>query len=117
MIYNPYDDEGQHALEQLREYTFEDPTLSYKLVQYREGVSVEVTGSNPVEMALMTEYLYLLTQHIPGYAQDPDTGRFKTKIYDEDAVEQRPRKTRPPLTKKDYGRIAAIKKAREAKKG
>ena len=104
--YNPVDEDGNHILESLEAYQFEDPTLEYELAVQREGVQIHVKGRNPNDGAALLELLYLKTRHLPGYAQDPETYMFIAK---EAELSRQKEHDNDTLTK-HYKRVAAINK-------
>lgn len=104
--YNQKDTDGNHLLDVLRDYEYEDPTLQIELNLQREGVQIAVKGRNAEDAATLLEYLYLRTRHLPGYAQDPDTYAFHSK----EAELARQREVDGDTAKSHYAKVAAIKK-------
>lgn len=106
--YSCEDSDGNHLLDVLREYEYDDGSLKCELTLQREGVQIRVEGRDADDAATMLEYLYLRTRHLPGYAQDPETFNFHAK----EAELSRQRQNDHTMQQNHYARVAEIRKAK-----
>ena len=106
--YTPIDNDGNHILEALQEHEYEDPTLKFRMIMQREGVSIEVEGRDPNDGAALMEHLYLKTRHLPGYAQCETTMNLIVK----EAELARLAEVEGATLQKHFKRVAAIKKTK-----